>query len=196
MKYTSLILILIFPSLAGAQSYQEAIEKDFTVYVDHIIAKEFDQAMEYTYEKFFELVPRDKMVQMMEATFNSPEIEYELSRAQVTSVEEPVRIGPEYFALMKYLSIIRMKFLTGEGEETQEEFEQRMTMTRLSLEELFGKENVSYEAETGFWKLYAEKTVCAVSKDGATDWHFVVMEKEQLPFLKNILPSQVLEQLQ
>jgi len=196
MKKRFVIALIFLPLLGHAQDFREEMEKDFTRYVDHIIAKEFNQAMDYTYEKFFELIPRARMVEMMTATFNDPEVEYELFRARITETGQPVRLNHEFFAILRYNSIIRMKFLQGESPETQEEFEQRMQLTRLSLEELFGPENVFYEAETGFWRLTSLKNVCAVSRDGISDWRFVVLEKEQLPYLKQILPEQILDKVE
>lgn len=192
MKYLLISFLFILPFQGHTQGYEENMTNDFTVYVDHIIAKEFDQAMDYTYNKFFELIPRDRMVAMMTATFSNPDVDYELSGANITEISDPIRIGSEFFAVLKYNSVIRMKFLEDTTGETQEEFEQRMTLTRLSLEELFGPENVFYEAETGFWRLTALKNVCAVSQDGMTDWQFVVMEKEQMNFLTNILPPEII----
>lgn len=195
MRYIALLLLMfILPGYVVAQDYGKAIEKDFKKYVDHIMAKEFPEAMEYTYDKFFELVPREKMIRMMEATFNAPDVEYEMLQATILKVGEPERIGAEYFVLMDYLSVIRMKFIEDTSGETQEEFDQRLMLTRLSLEELFGPENVEYEPATAFWKLKAVKKVCAVSVNGETGWQFVVLEKEQLPFLKQILPEQLIEQ--
>lgn len=192
MRHFLISLLFILPFPGFTQGYEENITEDFTIYVDHIIAKEFDQAMDYTYDKFFELIPRARMVAMMNATFTNPDLEYELSRAEIEKIGDPARIGNEFFAILTYNSVIRMKFLEDTGGETQEEFEQRMMLTRLSLEELFGPENVFYEAESGFWRLTALKTVCAVSQDGMSDWQFVVMEKEQMTFLANILPAEIM----
>ncbi len=195
-KHLFLFLILTFTSLPLlAQDYQVEIREDFSAYMDHVIAQDYDKVLNATYERFFELLPRDKMKQMMAATFNNPDVEYEITGSEVHEIGTPRHIGDEFFSILTYTSVIRMKFLAGNANETQEEFEQRMKMTRLSLEEVFGSDNVYYEAETGYYRLTSLKKVCAVSPNGQTDWKFIVLEKEMLETLRRILPDQIITEV-
>ena len=89
---------------------------------------------------------------------------------------------------------MNMKF-NSEGEETEDENRIRINLTKLSLEQTFGSDNVKYNEETEIFEIQSQKNVYGISKNGETDWKFLVIEKNQKAILDKLLPKELAEKI-
>ena len=152
--------------------------------------------MDFIPEEFFEIIPKEQMILVMEKTFDNPELEFELESPKIIEISEPEKIDNKYYSLVSYSSFMKMRFLNSEQkEETETEKGLRMNMIKLSLEEAFGSGNVHYNEKTDFFEINAQKQAYAVSANGKTGWKFLVIDKKQKFILNKLLPKQLADKI-
>jgi hypothetical protein len=189
-----LFLFLIISSTGNAQDYKKTIEIEFTEYLNSIVNKNFAKSMNYVIPEFFEIIPKSQMIKLMEQTFNNPSMEFELKNPKILSIDDAQKIEEKFYSLLSYSNQMNMKILN-EGEETEDEKKMRIGLTQLSFEKNFGSENVKYNKETDFFEILVEKQVYTISKDGETDWKFLVIEKKQKVLLEKLLPKELVDKI-
>jgi len=190
------IILLTISTLAFSQDYKKDIESKFLEYNSYIINQDFMKSKDFVPQEFYEIVPKEQMILLLEKTFNNPEIEYKLKGPQIIDISEKEQVEGKYYSLIKYSSPMNMKFKNKEQqEETETERKLRMNLIKLSFEKSFGSGNVKYNEETGFFEINAQKQAYAISKDGITDWKFLVVESKQKFILEKLLPKQLVEKI-
>lgn len=186
------ILFLTFCTIGMAQEYKKDIETEFTKYLNSIVNMEFDKSVGYITPEFFEIVSKSQMIKLMEQTFHNPEMQFKIKNPQIIKINDSKKIDDRYYSLLTYSNQMDIKF-NSEAKETEEEKETRINLTKLSLERTFGAKNVKYNKETGTFEIQSQKDVYAISKNGNTDWKFLVIERNQKLILDKILPEELLK---
>ena len=190
------ILLLAVSTVAFSQDYKKEIEKQFLEYNNLIVKRDFEKSMDFAPEEFFKIIPKDQMILVMEKTFNNPEMEFELKEPEISEITESQKIEDKFYSLVNYSSLMNMKFKNNDQkEETDTEHKLRMNMIKLSFEKTFGSENVKYDEKTEVFEVNAQKQAYAISKNGKTDWKFLVIEKKQRFILDKLLPRQLAEKI-
>ena len=152
--------------------------------------------MAFIPEEFFEIIPKDQMVLVMEKTFSNPEMGFELKSPKIIEISDIEKIGDKYYSLMSYSSLMKMKFIDSSlEEETETEHKLRINMIKLSFEEAFGSNNVKYDEKAEAFEINAPKQAYAISKNGKSDWKFLVIEKKQKFLLEKLLPKQLADKI-
>ncbi|MEM6379969.1 MAG: hypothetical protein AAF705_17370, partial [Bacteroidota bacterium] len=144
--------------------------------------------------EFFEIVPKDQLIGLMETTFNNPSMEFEIKNPKILNIKDAQEIENKYYALLTYSNQMDMKVLGPQG-ETGDEKKNRIKTTQLALEQTFGSENVSYNVETDFFEIQSQKDAYGISKDGETNWNFLVIEKDQKLILEKLLPKELADKI-
>lgn len=163
-----------------------AIKKSLTYFSNSIISKKIDQAVNCIYPKFFTVVPKDQMTQMLNMTYNNPFMKIEVGNLNFGNIEKPELISGEYFSIANYY--LTMKFNMGSVNDEMKK--QLSTM----LAKRYGQNNVKYLPKEGAYLINAAMKACAVSKDRKS-WKFVFLEKEYKTQLVKVLPKKVLDKI-
>ena len=188
------ILLLAICSVGFSQDYKKTIESQFSEYLSSITNMEFEKSMEYITPEFFEIVPKSQMIKLMEQTFNNPGMTIEIKNPKILTIEDSQNIKDKFYSLLTYSNQLNMR-IHNETEETADETTMRINMTKLSLEQTFGSENVTYNSTTDFFEIQSQKNVYGISKNGETDWKFLVLEKDSKIILDKILPKELPEKI-
>ena len=187
------LLILSLATIQPLQAQEEAIIQEFTDYYELIRNQEIDKAMDYIPEEFFDLFPRETMVAAMKQVFNTPGLEFKFGPLTITEVTTPSLMEGKWYAILNHIGEMDMKVDSPEDStatEADKQMYQEIMMN--AFEEQFGEGNVNYDAETQFYHINALKRAVAISPNGQTDWKFIVAEKKQLPYLRRILPEEMM----
>ena len=193
VKILFVVFSLLFVREAISQEYKEKIKQDFRQYTDLIKNQDFEQAMDYVVPEFFELIPKEKMIETFEMVFNNPEMVIEFKENKINSMEDFKRIEQKYYVKYVYFTVMDMGFKRGEG-FTDQEYDQMLEGVKASFVQTFGQENVSYNQEAHVFTLKMTKEGYAVSEKLEADrWLFVNLEKGQEALLGKLLPAQLLE---
>jgi len=188
MRIFVVIVFLIGSLTLTAQ--QEEIQKDFEDYLELIQSQQFDEAMDYMYPEFFDLMSREMMVTLMEQTFNSPELTISLSAPTIDSIGSVEYLDSMYFAPVNYTHFMTMKFNPEEG-ETEEDIRFRDELTVASLKIKFGKDKVTYDSVSNEMLITSHKLVYARSEDGEDEWKFIELDPENMYMIKSMIPEEL-----
>ncbi|GAB3421655.1 hypothetical protein [Niabella aquatica] len=195
MKHPFRYLLFFSSFISGslfAQEYKNTAKEQFLHYTHLVIEKDFRAAAEFVMDEFFTIIPKEQMITAMEAIFNIPDLNYTIDSPQVLQVGDSTIAGASCFLKLKYANILRMKFDTGQDSARADTSLAENELLTLTLQSKFGEKNVKYNQHTGFYDIYSVKDVIARSDD-LKEWKFIVMEEDKLPFLKKILPKELLE---
>nr|WP_314490412.1 hypothetical protein [uncultured Chryseobacterium sp.] len=191
MKTKIIILSFFFISfISFAQTKvntdDQAIRKSLVYFVNTIKYKKIDQTVEGIYPKFFTVVPKEQMTQMLNMTYNNPFVKIDVQDMKFASVEKPELINGEYFSIAGYY--LKLK---GNVSAMNEDMKKKVGEM---LNSKYGKANVKYLADEGAYVINAPMKVCAISKD-RKNWKFVFAEKEAKSQLVKVLPKKILDKI-
>ncbi|WP_343644240.1 hypothetical protein [Chryseobacterium sp.] len=189
MKTKSLLFLFIMLSLMAfsqtkANPDDAAIKKSLTYFVNSIQAKKMDQAVNGIYPKFFTIVSKEQMTQILNMTYNNPFMKIEVQDLKFGNIEKPELITGEYFSVTPYFLKLKCNVSS-----LNDDMKKRMSG---ALTAKYGANNVKYVASEGSYLINAAMKACAVSKDKKT-WKFVILEKEYKKELVKILPKKILD---
>ncbi|QBA23559.1 hypothetical protein EU348_21230 [Chryseobacterium indologenes] len=189
MKTKSLLFLFVLLSLmtfsqAKANSDDTAIKKSLTYFVNSIQAKQMDRAVNGIYPKFFTIVSKEQMTQILNMTYNNPFMKIELQDLKFGNIEKPELITGEYFSVTPYFLKLKCNVSS-----LNDDMKKRM---KGALTAKYGANNVKYVASEGSYLINAAMKACSVSKDKKT-WKFVILEKEYKKELVKILPKKILD---
>ena len=191
MKTRSLLFLFVLLSfLPLAQTKvspdDAAIKKSLTYFVNTIKTKQIDQSVNCIYPKFFTVVPKEQMTQILNMTYNNPFMKIEVSNLKFGNIEKPELINGEYFSIAQYYFTMKCN-MSSLNDDMKKQIN---TM----LEKRYGKNNVKYLSKEGIYTINTNMKACAVSKD-RKNWKFVILEKEYKPQLVKVLPKKVLDKI-
>ncbi|MCE3074210.1 hypothetical protein [Chryseobacterium gwangjuense] len=191
MKTKSLLFLFVLLSFISfaqtkANTDDMAIKKNLTYFVNSIKTKKIDQAVNCIYPKFFTIMPKEQMTQILNLTYNNPLMKIEMQDLRFGAIEKPELINGEYFSITNYFSTLKCNVSS-----MNDEMKKQMNAALVSK---YGKNNVKYLANEGSYLINASMKACAVSKDKKY-WKFVMLEKEYKTQLVKVLPKKVLDKI-
>jgi hypothetical protein len=191
MKIKSLIFLFALLSVISfAQTKvnpdDSAIKKSFTYFVNSIKAKKIDQAVSCIYPKFFTVIPKDQMTQILNMTYNNPFMNVDIQGLQFGNIEKPEVFSGEYFSIANYFLKLKCNVSS-----MNDDMKKKVSSALMSK---YGKNNVTYLANEGSYLINANMKTCAISKDRKY-WKFVILEKEYKAQLKKVLPQKILDKI-
>lgn len=191
MKRGIIVFILLnFTIHCFSQDYKKDIEKQFLNYCNLIIKKDFKEAVNYMNSAMFETVSKEELVRSMEQIFNSEDFIIDMVSVDSIQVGNMQKIDMMNYALLRYRSELRMKFLNLDNEAEKSTTDREMIL--LALQAQFGKDNITYDKKTDFYTMGLTKSAIANSSD-LKKWQFVVVEQKQLLILSKFIPKKILE---
>jgi len=161
-----------------------AIKKSLTYFVNSIQSKQIDQAVSCIYPKFFTIVSKEQMTQILNMTYNNPFMKIEVQDLKFGTIEKPELITGEYFSITHYFLKLKCNVSS-----LNDDMKKKMNG---ALTAKYGADNVKYVASEGSYLINAGMKACAVAKDKKA-WKFVVLEKEYKKELVKILPKKILD---
>lgn len=189
MKTKSFLLLFFLLSFiafsqAKANPDDATIKKSLTYFVNNIKSKQIDQAVSSIYPKFFTIVSKEQMTQILNMTYNNPFMKIEMQDLKFGNIENPELISGEYFSITHYFLKLKCNVSS-----LNDEMKQKMNN---ALTAKYGANNVKYLANEGSYLINTNMKACAVSKDKKT-WKFVILEKEYKKELVKVLPKKILD---
>lgn len=189
MKTQSLLFLFVMLSLMAfsqtkANPDDTAIRKSLTYFVNSIQSKQIDQAVSCIYPKYFNIVSKEQMTQILNMTYNNPFMKIELQDLKFGNIEKPELITGEYFSITPYFLKLKCNVSS-----LNDDMKKKMNS---ALTAKYGANNVKYLANEGSYLINATMKACAVSKDKKA-WKFVILEKEYKKELVKILPKKILD---
>lgn len=189
MKTKSLLFFFVLLSLMTFSQNKTnpddaAIKKSLTYFVNSIQSKQIDQAVSCIYPKYFNIVSKEQMTQILNMTYNNPFMKIDLQDLKFGNIEKPELITGEYFSITHYFLKLKCNVSS-----LNDDMKKKMNS---ALTAKYGANNVKYLGNEGSYLINATMKACAVSKDKKA-WKFVILEKQYKKELVTILPKKILD---
>jgi hypothetical protein len=184
---TAFFIVISVFSLAQTKinSDEIQIKKSLTYFVNTIKAKKMKQAVDCIYPKYFTVISKEQMTQLMEMTYNNPLLKIDVQDLNFGVIEKPELIDGEYFSIANYGFKLQYD-ISSMNDEVQNKIE-------TALKAKYGNGNVDL-LEKGIYIINAKMKACAISKD-KTYWKFLILEKNFKPQLVKILPKKIFDKI-
>lgn len=187
-SFLFLFVLLSFITFAQTKVSPDdaAIKKSLTYFMNSIMSKKIDQAVSCIYPKFFTVVPKDQMTQILNMTYNNPFMKIEINNLRFGNIEKPELINGEYFSIAQYYFTMKCD-MSSLNDDMKKQINTMLTKK-------YGKNNVQYQAKEGIYTINSAMKACAVSKD-RKNWKFVMADKEYKTQLVKVLPKKILDKI-
>ena len=191
MKIKSLLFLFVLLSLVTFAQTKVSpdnanIKKSLTYFTNSIKTKNIDQAVSCIYPKFFTVIPKDKMTQLLNMTYNNPFMKIDMQDFKFGNIEKPELIKGEYFSITNYSFTMKCNVNSLDADMKKK--------INGALTNKYGKNNVKYLANEGAYLINATMKACAISKDRKY-WKFVILEKEFKLDLVKVLTQKILDKI-
>jgi len=186
LLFLFIFLSFIFFAQTKANPDDAAIKKSFTYFVNSIKAKKIEQAVNCIYPKYFTIISKEQMTQVLEMTYNNPFLKIEVQNLQFGNIEKPELINSEYFSITNYLFKLKC-----DVSSLNDDMKKKISTALISK---YGKNNVKYLANENSYLINANMKALAISKDKKV-WKFIIAEKEYKPQLVKILPKKIIDKI-
>jgi len=193
MKTKFLILVIsLFSIYSCSQNKTENteynIKKSLTAFIENMKEKKINSAVEFIYPRYFEVVSKEQMTQILNSTYNNPSILTEIQKFDIDKIEKPEKINSEYYSITDYSFIMKLKIDWNSFPNS----EQIKSQIKDGLSKKFGSENIKYFSDEDYYIVNAKMKSCAISSN-QKDWTFLILEPQYKPELESILPEKILE---
>lgn len=198
-----LLLLLMISNLtfsqtlekSNSENYKENLNKTFIEYYDLVLSQDFEKSMDFILPKLFEIIPRNQLVLLMKQMYNTPGLEFKVDKPKIINYGKLKKFVDRYYSIISYSYDLKVKFNNVKKSDNQEQNLLNQNLIKLTLEKTYGSGNVNYNKKTKFYDINSVKNAFGISKNGITDWKFVIVEKKQDYILKKILPKELIEKL-
>lgn len=186
LTFAFIIFSVISFGQTKSNTDEQAIRKSVVYFANTIKYKKLDQTISSIYPKFFTVVPKDQVTQLLNMTYNNPFVKIDVLDMKFASVGTPELIDGEYFALTNY-------YLKLKADVSSMNDDMRKKIGEMLIAK-YGKENAKFNAKEGSYVINAPMKAVVVSKDKKS-WKLVLAEKEYKSQLTKILPKKILDQI-
>jgi hypothetical protein len=186
-RLTLFIALALTTLLAQAQTKDSALNRRMAEFVQASKVLDVPGIMDYLYPRIFEIAPRHILVQEMQKTFQSEDVILKMDSIKIIGAEPITVAGPASFTRFQTYTVMQLKMV--EKDSLAEDHQ----MQYLELfKAQFGKDNVRYNGETGFFSIRSIKFALAIKDRYSKNlWTFV--NQEQNKVLKKLLPAAVVK---
>ena len=195
MKTKILIILTFFFSIFSYSqqkqiSYEDNIRKSLNSFIDNMKSKNINNAVEYIYPKYFKVVSKDQMKQILNITYNNPALNLKIIDFKITNVEKPEKISSELFSITHYSVKMNLKI----DWQSIPNGQKMKTQINDGLYKKFGRDNVTYISNGDYYIINSKRRACGVSNNGK-EWKFLIIEENYKPQLINVLPKKIIDKI-
>ncbi|WP_312418357.1 hypothetical protein [Epilithonimonas sp.] len=187
-KILVILSALCFTFYLGQVNFKNNIKRDLETMLTAIKSKNMDKATAQIYPKYFKLISKDQMKQILNMTYNNPAIHTNIQEFKILNITKPKNIQNEFFSFVDYGFKMNLKIDFSSfpnGQKLKKQISE-------GIYTKFGKDNVTYNAKSDYYIINAKMKAYAISANG-NDWKFIIVDKKNNPQLVNILPKEVLD---
>lgn len=188
MKKLWFILFIFLTAPAFSQNIKKDIEKVLTCYSNTLKEKNADSLMGFMYPKYFNVFPKDIMVNGLKKSFADTGLVMNFGKVEVLSVSQPYTENKITYVLVNYTSDISITLSKTVSTLVA------LDIMKKAYSDAFGEENVKVNTDTRTFDIKANKYMFAI-KDPAygNRWWIVEKSPEIKDQLSTVLPAKVWE---
>jgi hypothetical protein len=139
--------------------------------------------LDFMYPKFFEIVPRNTMQEMLESTLKDPDLELKMWDLKYFNITEDKIFENVFSSKASYSMKVSMKFKEDPLNDVILE----------ALERVYKKGNVKFDTTTKTYEIFSEKTLLLIKDTAESDWLVLGLEPNLSAIYHKILPKSLIE---
>jgi len=162
-----LLSIFSLPVAYSQEAVSPAIMKRVLRYFEATEKKDWQTVVDMIYPKFFELVPRENMLEIFKG-MESEGLSMRMKNFGVRNISNVISHDEESFVLINYDMEINIGFTSVEYRDEAVQYQ-----IRQNFESIYGKENVTYHPESFSFDIRATRSMFGVSSKKDGEWYFI-----------------------
>lgn len=180
MRKIVLLFCLFVSQIVLAQKDAE-LEKRLSEFMVINDGMDLNKVMDYTYPKLFTIVPREKLMEAMQAAFDNEEMTIKLDSFKKNTIFPVFNLENGSYAKVIYSMIMLMAFKEDQGDSlSAEDKKERDDFMISHMESEYGKGNASIDQATGLLKIKVTSPMVAIKDSYAKQWSFVNLEENEM----------------
>jgi len=198
LKKTGLLLIcnFIFGLPSGfSQTEEDTIKQTVLAYFKTTQTLDMEASVEYIHPAIFELVPKEKMIELMKQSFIDPDILLKMDSAEVLKVSPILEDNKIRYGLVNYSFLMHMTMLDDGKPMTDTDSKSSLMFTYNMLKNKYGEKKVRLEAAKGTIHILSETSLFAIKAPEFDGWKFLENKDNMTKILDGVIPESVLKQL-
>jgi hypothetical protein len=193
MKFKLIIFVISFFSILSCSQtkevdYESGIKRSLTAMVENIKSKNIENAVNFIYPKYLDLITREQMIKILNISYNNPSMMVDIQDFKIDNIEKPQLIDKEYFSITNYSFKMKLK-IDWNSIPNKDIVKQKMEEAMILK---YGKENVQYLGNDDYFLINAKMKACAISNEGK-DWTFLMLDKKYKSEIVGLVPEKILE---
>lgn len=188
-----IVLIVIYLSVAISSTAQDDIKSVLNEYLKLSEEKNSVKIMDYMYPKFFELFPREVMVQALDKTLKDPTLDISISNSEILGISPVKTVDSVTYSIVDYAFVMKLKYL--ESDENPLPDEDTIDLTMNIFKNMYGEKNVIYDADNYMFTMQVEKKLLALKTPSLKSWKVLGTDANLKPYMLKIIPKEIVDEL-
>lgn len=185
------VLITIYLSISFGCAAQEDIKSVLNEYLKLSEEKNSEKLMDYMYPKFFELFPRQVMIEALDKSLKDPTLEIELRDSKILEISPVKTVDTVTYSIVDYSFVMTLKYV--ESEENPLPDEDTIEMTTNIFKNMYG--DVSYDAENYRFTIKVKKNMLVLKTPSLKSWKVLGTDANLKPYMLKIIPKEIVDAL-
>lgn len=190
MRFLLLSLGLLLSIVSSAQDDIKSIVQEYLKLSEE---KNSEKLMDYMYPKFFELFPREMMVQALDKSLKDPSLELVLKDSEILGISASKTVDTVTYSIVDYAFVMTLKYI--ESEENPLPDEDTIEMTKGIFKNMYGEDNVKYDAENWRFTVNVQKNMLALKTPSLKSWKVLGTDANLKPYMLKIIPKEIVDEL-
>lgn len=186
-----IVLIAIYLSISFGCAAQEDIKSVLSEYLKLSEEKNSERLMDYMYPKFFELFPRQVMIEALDKSLKDPTLEIELKDSKILGISPTKTVDTVTYSIVDYAFVMTLKYV--ESEENPLPDKDTIGMTTNIFKNMYG--DVSYDAENYRFTIKVKKNMLVLKTPSLKSWKVLGTDANLKPYMLKIIPKEIVDEL-
>lgn len=188
-KLLFLFFCCCFSSLLFAQSATDnQLNERLNTYMKLNRDQKFSELMNYLHPSIFSLVPKEKLAEVFEQSFDNDEIRISIDSTGITGISPVFKHQNSSYHYITYYMEMALHLKDSSAMENEEQIEFMNT----SLKEGFPDGSVNYNKEKKAFLINGSNIMLAIKDATNPQWMFLGVEKKNPAMLKKLVPAAVI----
>jgi hypothetical protein len=202
MTTSTLTFLLATILIIGAygQSTKDEVKNTFHDYFNTVMQQENEKTLGYIYPKLFDIIPKEKMLDIMNKTKADTSTRVVLADPSITRISETTKIEATEYVVIQYTFKMTMTFSKSPEPDSEEEVDSEpeedsdpIDFTYEMFKEKYGERNVKIDRESNTLEANISNEMFGIRDPSYEDWKFLEKKESMKPILEKLLPKKVLK---
>ena len=185
------LTVLLLPFFFFAASAQKATDTQLTNRLKEYFAfsknLELGKAMDYMHPKLFDIMPKEQLVETMQAAFNNPQMKFSFDSMSVVGISPNFKSGVATYRKVDYF--MSMNITLSDSLDLKNQV--LAAAMRASFETGFPGKKITINTESNSVNVRGTELLFAIKDPQATEWMFLGYDRSNPQLIGRLFPKPV-----